>query len=121
MKIKYLLTVILLIVSAGFSAAQNGIMIPAGIDGKCGFIDQNGNWVISPQYDEINSLILDDMIQVKVNGKWGFISIADKTVITPQYEEASFFDDNGTAPVKLDDKLDVFDDNFKFIRTENAE
>ena len=38
MKIKYLLTVILLIVSAGFSAAQNGIMIPAGIDGKWGFI-----------------------------------------------------------------------------------
>lgn len=121
MKIKYLLTVILLIVSAGFCAAQNGIMIPAGIDGKCGFIDQNGNWVISPQYDEINSLILDDMIQVKVNDKWGFISIADKAVITPQYEEVSFFDDNGTAPVKLNGKWRLIDKTGKTVRETQIE
>ncbi len=104
MKIKYLLTVILLIVSAGFSAAQNGVRVQASVDGKCGFIDQNGKWVISPQYDEINDYIYDDMIQVKVNGKWGLIDTNGNLLVSIQYDEINHYAIDDMIQVKDNDK-----------------
>lgn len=120
MKAKFLLS-ILLTVSAVFAAAQNKIMFPAGIDGKCGFIDENGNWIVSPQYDEVNDFFWDDMIEVKNNGKWGYVNLTDQTVITPQFDEVRFFEDNGTACVKKDGKWLFIDKTGKTVRKTEIE
>ena len=120
MKAKFLLS-ILLTVSVGFATAQNSVMIPASIDGKCGLIDRNGNWIVSPQYDEINDLFFGDMIAVKNNGKWGYVNPVDKTVIPPQYDEVTYFDYNGTAFVKKDGKWRLIDQTGKTVRETEIE
>ena len=120
MKTKFLLLA-LMIASASFSAAQDGAMIPAGIDGKCGIIDQNGNWIINPQFDEIDNLFGGEMVEVKSNGKWGYLNLSDNTTITPQYEEVSpFFGDN-TARVKLNGKWRLIDRTGKTVRETQIE
>ena len=114
MKTKFLLLA-LLIVSASFSTAQDRILIPAGVDGKCGIIDQNGNWIINPQFDEINDLFWDEMVEVKSNGKWGYLNLSDNTTITPQYEEVSPFLGDNTARVKLNGKWRLIDKTGKTV------
>lgn len=120
MKTKFLLLA-LLIVSASFSAAQDGARILAGVDGKCGLIDQKGNWIINPQFDEIGDLFWSEMVEVKSNGKWGYVNLSDKTIITPQYEEVKYFGDDGTAPVKMNGKWRFIDKTGKTVRETQIE
>ena len=120
MKTKFLLLA-LLIASANFSAAQDGILIPAGVDGKCGIIDQNGNWIINPQFEAIYDWFLDEMVEVKNNDKWGYVNLSDKTIITPQYEEVKYFGDDGTAPVKMNGKWRFIDKKGKTVRETQIE
>ena len=120
MKTKFLLLA-LLIASANFSAAQDSILIPAGIDGKCGLIDQNGNWIVSPQFDEIGDLFWDEMVRVKSNDKYGYVNLSDKTIITPQYEDAENFYDDSTVLVKLNGKWRLIDKTGKTVRETQIE
>ncbi|MFX1481238.1 MAG: WG repeat-containing protein [Promethearchaeota archaeon] len=75
---------------------------------RCGYIDTTGNWVISPQFDEVDgfqeSYFSEGLAKVKIGklekAKYGFINIAGNVVIDPQFTDATKFSE-GLASVQL--------------------
>lgn len=62
---------------------------------KAGFVDQQGNVVIQPQYEYASSFH-EGLAAVEENDKWGFINKEGKIVINPQFDEVGIFK-NGLA------------------------
>jgi hypothetical protein len=60
------------------------------MEGKWGYIDQQGNLVISPQFTSADSFS-DGLAQVRVNGKYGFIDPTGKMAIPPQFDQVDSF------------------------------
>ncbi|XZE56961.1 WG repeat-containing protein [Planctomycetaceae bacterium SH139] len=81
------------------------------INGKHGFIDQTGNIVIPPSYEQVYPFS-DGLAAVQIAGRWGFINGQNQIVISPQYIQVGLFSD-GLAPVKLY----RFNDRWGFIDT----
>ncbi len=54
-------------------------------DGKFGYIDQTGKFVIPAQYDAASRFVRG-IASVSINGKWGLINKAGETVLAPRYE-----------------------------------
>ena len=61
---------------------------------KCGFQDENENWIIKPNYDDIYKLYLsgDCFFAVKIENNWGVIDQELKWIIEPAYENISTID-----------------------------
>lgn len=53
-------------------------------NGKWGFINQQGEWVIEPQFDYVQPFS-DGLAGVCINDKWGFIDHKGQWVIEPQF------------------------------------
>jgi hypothetical protein len=68
-------------------------------NGKIGFIDLKGNWVITPIYDKAKAFS-KNLAPVCVGSKWGYINPKAEFVIEPTYSDAEVFSTNGLAPVK---------------------
>ena len=75
-------------------------------DGKFGFVDDDGRWIIKPKFDEVEPQIvtgdefsfdvydfLDGNAFVKYNGKWGMISTSGKWLARPVYDNIGQFYD----------------------------
>ncbi len=76
---------------------------PAVNDGKWGFIDKSGSFIIEPQFDEVETYLAfnDDLAAVCIGGKWGYINKNGQMVIKPQFTKAgSFFE--GRAFVEVE-------------------
>lgn len=71
------------------------------IDGKWGFVTNEGEMVIEPQYEDARTFG-GGLAAVKKDGKWGFITRKNVMVIEPQFEDARSFSTNGIAPVKTE-------------------
>lgn len=69
------------------------------ISGKWGYIDNTGNIVIEPQYEDANSFNIG-LGAVCVDGMWGYMDTAGTVRIACQYEDCQPFTDNGIAAVK---------------------
>lgn len=69
------------------------------VDGKWGFVDANGEFVIKPEYAEAKSFSIG-LAPVSINGVWGYISLSNEMRIEPQYTDAKPFGSNGIAPIK---------------------
>ncbi len=69
------------------------------IDGRSGYIDTSGNWVLPPTYEGAG-IFKDGLASVKVGEKWGFINRSWKLVIKPKYEMTHGFTD-GLALVTI--------------------
>lgn len=82
-------------------------------DGKLGFIDQNGNLVVAPQYDSIEKFGAHGVswALVEKDGKLGFIDKQGKEVVKPQYEMIDHFGTYGPpwALVRKDGRLGFID------------
>jgi hypothetical protein len=98
-----------LLATVSFVHAQEHLAA-AKTNGKWGFIDKKGNFVIAAQYDKVLSFS-DGLAAVNIGyqfdaknadnchtGKWGFIDSQGKWVIEPSFEAAEQFDD-GLAKV----------------------
>ena len=59
-------------------------------DGKWGFIDTNGNEVITPRYDSVNAFC-NGYASVELNDKWGVIDTEGNTVIDFKYNSIGDF------------------------------
>jgi len=82
-------------------------------DGKFGFIDQEGNLVVAPQYDSIEKFGAHGVswALIEKNGKLGFIDKHGKEVVKPQYEMIDHFGTYGPpwALVRKDGRLGFID------------
>ena len=90
---------------------RNGLA-PVQVNGKCGYIDEAGQMVIKPQFDDISYRGYGEngLAKAKINGKWGYIDEAGQMVIAPQFESADSFDTNGLASVKENGKWGYIDE-----------
>ena len=106
------LIITFLVVLINNTVAQNSdydILYTACVDNKCGFVDQNGNWVIKPQYDDVYKFASNGLAAVKSGDKWGYVDKSGKIVIPLQFIRAYSFAENGLALVERvleDDEYD---------------
>lgn len=66
-------------------ARINGLS-PASKDGKFGFVNTKGKYIIPAVFDEVESF-QNDLSVVKYNNKWGLIDLRGNTIIDPICEE----------------------------------
>jgi hypothetical protein len=69
------------------------ILLPVEIDGKWGYIDDNGKLIIPATYSEAG-YFNDDLAAVQKDGKYGYISKSNKVVIEAIYDDAQDFSDS---------------------------
>jgi hypothetical protein len=55
-------------------ASITDTLIPAGLNGKVGYIDKNGKWIIVPQFDDVSLFGRNDLAAVEIGGEWGYIN-----------------------------------------------
>ena len=61
-----------------------------GKEGKWGFIDTEGHYVINPQFDGAG-LFSEGLARVKIDSKGGFIDAKGTIVINPQFDDVKSF------------------------------
>ena len=71
-------------------------------DGKWGFIDSAGEWIIKAQYEAVDHFE-NRLCSVKIDGKWGVIDTTGKVIIEPKYDWYVRFS-NDLAAVNIDGK-----------------
>ncbi len=77
---------------------QSHFLIPVKLQGKWGYIDSKGNWVIKPQYDFADSFT-EDVARVRKENLYGYINSKNQIIIPFQYYDAGNFSGN-LAPVQ---------------------
>lgn len=73
-------------------------------DGKWGFIDNNGNFVIKPKYEDAYSFC-QGLAPVCEGGLWGFIGDNDRWAVEPMFTDARALNNSGCGFVKEQDEL----------------
>ncbi|ECC1273812.1 WG repeat-containing protein, partial [Campylobacter coli] len=59
------------------------------LNGRWGFIDRSGKFVIKPKFDSIWDFS-EGLAKVKLNGKYGFIDKSGKIVIEPKFDDIRY-------------------------------
>lgn len=90
-------------------------MLPIAEDGKWGFVDKEGNWVIEPAFDYALSFS-EELASVKdvKTRKWGFVDKEGKWIINAEFEAVGSFEE-GIAPAKLDGKWGFIDEEGNWV------
>ncbi|UIP06450.1 WG repeat-containing protein [Erythrobacter sp. SDW2] len=71
-------------------AADNGLALAQTAEGKYGYIDRDGTWVIEPgRFERLGYFAPDGWAPAQSGGKWGFID-ADGDWMIPPMSEAEF-------------------------------
>lgn len=71
-----------------------------------GFIDDSGNEIISPQYEEVRGFF-GDWAPVKKNGKWGFIDERGNIIVELIYDDLYSYGENSATVYKDGKKIEV--------------
>jgi hypothetical protein len=79
-------------------------LAPAKREGKWGYIDIKGTWVISPRFENARAFSASGLAAIRYDGKWGYIDLKGSVVIRPHFEDAREFVKNGLASVTVDGK-----------------
>lgn len=82
-------------------------------NGKVGFINEKGNVVIKPIYDDAGCFN-EGLVCVTVNNKTGYIDKTGKMVIEPKFDYANFFS-QGLSNVSINGKWGYIDKTGKFV------
>ena len=64
-----------------------------GDNGKAGYVDEHGNWVIEPKFDDTWDFA-DGIAKVKLKGKYGFIKTDGTYLVEPMFDDAFDFQDD---------------------------
>ena len=85
-------------------------------DGKWGYIDTTGKYVIKPKYEEASDFFDNGLACIQINGKWGFIDKTGEFVTPPQFSGVNGFSFNkGYISVSKGAKIGIMDDSGKII------
>ena len=86
---------------------------PVQIDGKWGFIDEQGRLVIEPRFDQADSFS-DGLAGVAVGNLWGYIDKHGRYIVQPKYSYVPPFRE-GLAALPAGDKFGYIDVSGKFV------
>lgn len=56
------------------------LLRPMEHDGKKGFVDEEGNWIIAPQYDDMD-VFREGVAWVKADDSWGLVDHEGRVLI----------------------------------------
>lgn len=84
-------------------------------DGKYGYINTDGDFVIEPQFEKADNF-KNDIARVRTNGKYGYINTNGKFVIEPQFDDAESFTE-GIASVLINGKWGAINTTGKIVIT----
>jgi hypothetical protein len=86
------------------------------LQGVYGLIDQEGNEIVSPKYDQIGDFS-EGMAAVEFNGKFGFIDTTGKLVLPIQYEQARNADNQAVyfKEMPIFNALPMFEQGITYI------
>ena len=87
--------------------------MPAKKYGKWGFINKNGEWIISSKFEEA-FYFSEGLAAVEYFGNWGYIDRTGEWVIQPAYRDAKPFTE-GLACVMKNNKL-TYDNNSPLLK-----
>lgn len=73
------------------------------LSGKWGFVDKNGEMIISPQFEDAKSFSCG-FAAVKQNGLWGYIDLKGNVIIDYTFDAANSFSRYGVAAVMENDR-----------------
>ena len=80
--------------------------LPATKDGKTGYVDRTGRWVIVPQFDCAWRFPAgEDRARVAVANRLGYIDPGGKVVIAPHFEDADSFHEGRATFTELEPDL----------------
>jgi hypothetical protein len=86
--------------SQGFSAP--GVApVAKKAQGRLGFINRQGEWVVKPSYDELRRSSKAGHFAARVNQKWGIVDSSGKWIVDPQYYQFGYFDEGGIAEIRV--------------------
>jgi len=77
---------------------------------KWGFIDENGQVVIDPKFDDVGDMI-GPLTSANLNGKWGYIDVNGQEVIPHMYKQAYDFEESRAI-------VQTFDNNWQIINND---
>src|SRR5215204_6073794 len=92
---------------------QESVLARVNYQGKYGFIDRKGEFVVIPQYDFALSFS-EGLAAVESDGKYGFINPKGELVIGFQFDDAHWFDE-GMVAVKKNAKYGFIDKTGKLV------
>lgn len=105
------------VISGVFDQLQNngfnGGLAAVAKEGKWGFIDTAGKWVIDPQFEQ-TGIFADGFAPVLVGGRWGYIDRNGKFVVNPQYDSAQEFHE-GFARIQSNGKVGFVNTKCKMV------
>lgn len=90
-------------------------LLAASTDGKWGYIDKTGKYVINPQFDVAGAFAENGLACVESGEKRGYIDKTGSYVINPQFDYAGAFAENGLAYVLDDEKCGFIDKTGKYV------
>lgn len=82
-------------------------------NGMWGFINAEGDWIISPVYEDVKSFS-EGLSPVKINGRWGYINSHGEVIIKPEYDDAFVFS-HGYGCVEEKSKYGCVDPSGKLV------
>ncbi|WP_338764484.1 WG repeat-containing protein [Bernardetia sp. ABR2-2B] len=115
MKLLFFISALLLTLSTSF--AQDSLLYPAIKNGKHGFIDKTGTFIIEPQYDQASYFKENGngLATVEQNGKYGFINKNNEVIIPIVYDYLHSSNEEYYLPVINDSCYYLFDKKGKII------
>lgn len=75
-------------------------LTPKQMEGKWGFVNAEGEWIIKPKYDEVKPF-KEDLAAVNKKGKWGFVFESGKWAIKPRFSKVTSFSEGKAGVVWL--------------------
>src|SRR6056297_2862413 len=103
-----LILIATLLVAAIQTSAQN-YLAAAEKDGLWGFLDENGNWAIEPQYDAVKDFN-QKLCLVKKDRAWHYININNEMVDLNKGYEPRYSPSEGRGRVEIDGRWTFVDE-----------
>ncbi|WP_291782837.1 WG repeat-containing protein [Cecembia sp.] len=94
-------------------------LFPALKDGKYGFIDKSGNWIIPAQFDGVKKFT-EGLAAFQENGQWGVIDRQGQIISRAIFNHVADFK-RGFAVVKIGNKQNILDRNGQLLLEEGYE
>lgn len=69
----------------GLGGFGHGGLAQAAKDGKWGYVDRTGKWVIEPQF-ELSNVFSEGVAAVRAGGRWGVVDMRGRFVVNPQFD-----------------------------------